>query len=279
MLLYHGCASYRQASKEGLIYDPNRANDFGEGEYLQSCGGTYLSDSIEVAAFYADNATNSEVFMGDDPCVFAVEVDDDLLLADEDKVWDAMRAVVERALGRRLWDETDAEDAHERIDALFARNGRAIEEWVADKFRLSGEVRDTIEPAVRAFLLRATCYDWSVVQPGFEAELTAINEFCSLASGTISHGWLSEHYDTFVVTCRTLSPITPMGSDGPARIVGSIRLVMGDLGLSVQAIEFDGEFSEEDALDFEGFYIQKAQERAGCEIAPCDVNSISPMAT
>jgi hypothetical protein len=278
MLLYHGCASYRQASKEGLVYDPQRTNDFGEGEYLQSCGGTYLSDSIEVAAFYAVNATNSEAFMGDDPCVFAVEVDDELLLADEDKVWDVMRVAVERALGRRLWDETDAVEAQERIDGLLARHGTSIEEKVADKFRLRGDDRNAVLPAVRAFLLRATCYEWSVLQPGFEAELAAINEFCALASGTISHGWFREHYDTFAVTCRTLSPILPMGSDGPARIVGSIRLVMGHLGLSVQAIEYEGEFSEEDALDFEESYIEKAQERAGCEIEPCEASSIGPIA-
>jgi hypothetical protein len=278
MLLYHGCASYYQASKEGLVYDPERSNDFGEGEYLQSCGGTYFSDSIEVAAFYAVNATSSEAFMGDDPCVFAVEVDDDLLLADEDKVWDVVRVAVERATGRRLWDETDVEEAQERIEALFSRHGPAIEDQVAEKFRLRGAARDAVGPAVRAFLLRATCYDWSVLQPGFEAELAAINDFCALAAGTISRSWFSEHYETFAVTCRTLAPVAPMGSEGPARIVGSIRLVMGDLGLSISAIEFDGEFDEEDALEFQEAYIEKVGERAGCEVEPCDANSVGPLA-
>lgn len=278
MLLYHGCASYQQASKEGLVYDPERTNDFGEGEYLQACGGTYLSDSIELAAFYAMNATSSDAFMGDDPCVFAVEVDDDLLIADEDKVWDPIRVVVEQALRRRLWDEDDFEGANQRIDELFSRHGETISEMVADKFRLRGGDVEAILPAVRAFLLRATCYEWSVLQPGFEAELSAINDFCALVSGTISRRWLSEHYENFALTCRTLSPILPMGSDGPARIVGSIRLVMGDLGLSVDAIEFDGVFDEEDALDFQESFIEKTEERAGCQIEPCDIEPSAPVA-
>lgn len=278
MLLYHGCASYHQASKEGLVYDPGRTNDFGEGEYLQACGGTYLSDSIELAAFYASNATSSEAFMGDDPCVFAVEVDDDLLIADEDKVWDPIRVVVEKALRRRLWAETDAEEANGRIDDLFARHGETIVDQVADKFRLRGGDQDAVLPAVRAFLLRATCYEWSVLQPGFEAELTTINDFCALVSSTISRRWFSEHYDDFALTCRTLSPILPMGSEALARIVGSIRLVMGDLGLSVDAIEFDGVFDEEDALDFQDCFIEKTEERAGCEIAPCEIDPAAPVA-
>lgn len=280
MLLYHGCASYHQASKEGLIYDPARTNDFGEGEYLQSCGGTYLSDSLEVAAFYANNAICSEAFMGDDPCVFAVEVDDALLLADEDKVWDAMRVVVERITGRRLWDQAEGETVRSRIDDLLARHGDALENSISDKFRLKGGSRDggLIRSALEGFLLRETCYEWSVLQPGYETELKAINDFCALVSGTISRRWFSEHYEDFAVTCRTLVPILPMGEEGPARIVGSIRLVMGHLGLTVEAIEYDGIFDEEDAVDFEEAFIEKAYERSGCEIEACDTDAVNTLA-
>lgn len=280
MLLYHGCASYHQASKEGLIYDPARTNDFGEGEYLQSCGGTYLSDSLEVAAFYANNAICSEAFMGDDPCVFAVEVHDDLLLADEDKAWDAMRVIVERTTGRRLWDEADAETSRSRIDDLLARHGGTLEDAIRDKFMLKGNSRGgaLIRSALQAFLLRATCYEWSVLQPGYETELKAINDFCALVSGTIQRRWFKEHYDDFAMTCRTLAPILPMGEEGPARIVGSIRLVMGHLGLTVEAIEYDGVFGEEDAVDFEEAFIEKAYERSGCEIEPCDADAVNTLA-
>lgn len=276
MRLYHGCASYQQVSKEGLVYDPERSNDFGEGDYLQSCGGTYLSDSLEVAAFYADNAVNGEGFMGDDPCVFAVDVDDDLLIVDEDKAWDAIRVIVEHTIGERLWDDTDAEEANALLDEFLARHGATVVEQVVDKFRLGKE--DGVLAAVRAFLLRATCFDWSVRQPGFEAELAAINAFCASASGTISRHWFREHYDDFAVTCRTLVPIAPMGTDGPARIVGSIRLVMGELGLSVEAIEFDGAFDEEDALDFQDSFIEKAESRSGCEIVSCETCTGSHLA-
>jgi hypothetical protein len=126
--------------------------------------------------------------------------------------------------------------------------------------------RDQIGSAIRAFIIRATSYEWNPASEEMSDELSAINSFCSVASHTVSRRWLSEHYDDFSLSCRTMEAISV--TDGPARIVGHIRLRMGELGMSVEGIDFAGHFDQEDAIDFEGSFIEKATERSGCEIEP-----------
>jgi hypothetical protein len=267
VVLYHGCASFDDVMTGGLVFDPARTNDFGEGGYLQSCGGTYLTDSIEVAAFYANNATCSEYALGCDPAVFAVEIDEALLIADEDKIWDPMRVIIETVSRRRIdRDDLDFAAARQAADEFLARHGDEASIRVEEKFRLKGGKldRDQIGPAIRAFIIRATSYEWNPASEEMSDELSAINSFCSVASHTVSRRWLSEHYDDFSLSCRTMDAISV--TDGPARIVGHIRLRMGELGMSVEGIDFAGYFDEEDAIDFEESFIEKASERSGCEI-------------
>jgi hypothetical protein len=269
VVLYHGCASFDAVMAEGLVFDRSRTNDFGEGGYLQSCGGTYLTDSIEVAAFYANNATCSDYALGCDPTVFAIEIDEALLIADEDKVWDPMRVICETVSRRRVeGDDLDLSEARQAADEFLARHGDEVSRRVEEKFRLKGTQsdRDQIGDAIRAFIVRATSYEWDPASDDMSAELAAINSFCSLASHTVSRRWLSEHYDQFSLSCRTMDPIST--KDASARIVGHIRLRMGHLGMSVEGIDFAGHFDEEDAIDFEESFIEKASERSGCDIEP-----------
>jgi hypothetical protein len=270
VVLYHGCASFDDVMGEGLVFDRDRTNDFGEGGYLQSCGGTYLTDSIEVAAFYANNATCSEYALGCDPAIFAIEIDEALLIADEDKIWDPMRVICETVSRRRVeGDELDLSEARQAADEFLARHGDEAARRVEDKFMLKGASKldlDQISSAIRAFIIRATSYEWNPASEEMSDELTAINSFCSVASHTVSRRWLSEHYDNFSLSCRTMEAISV--TDGPARIVGHIRLRMGELGMSVEGIDFAGHFDQEDAIDFEGSFIEKATERSGCEIEP-----------
>ena len=271
VVLYHGCASFDEVSSVGLLFDRNRSNDFGEGGYLASCGGTYFSDSIEIAAFYAANANMSEANLGGDPCVFAVEIDEALLIADEDKVWDIARHIIETLSGKRF-DGCDLEhaEAEEAADAFLARHGEEALRRIRDKFLLKGIGCDdsTIRDGLRAFIVRALSYEWNPADVACGQDLAAINGFCAAASRTISRRWLSEHYETASLTCRTLHPVAPAGtpSTSPARIVGHVRLQMDTSGLSIRAVDFEGHFDENDAIEFEESFIEKVEERSGCEI-------------
>lgn len=273
VVLYHGCASFDAVMAEGLVFDWSRTNDFGEGGYLQSCGGTYLTDSIEVAAFYANNATCSEYALGCDPAVFAVEIDEALLIADEDKIWDPMRVIVEM-LSRRRMDggDLDLAEARAAAEEFLLRHGDEASRKVEEKFLLKGTDYDPeqVLASIRAFIVRATSYEWNPSSDEVVSELAAINVFCSATSRTLTRRWLSEHYDEFSLSCRTMEAISP--TDGPARIVGHVRLRMGDLGMSVEGIDFSGHFDEEDAIDFEESFIEKATERSGYEIEPYSWN-------
>jgi hypothetical protein len=278
VVLYHGCASFDAVMSEGLIFDPARTNEFGEGGYLQSCGGTYLTDSIEVAAFYANNATCSEYALGCDPAVFAVEIDEALLIADEDKIWDPMRVIIETASRRRMdGNDLDLAEARLAADEFLFRHGDEASRRMEEKFLLKGKQfdRDQIGTAIRAFIVRATSYEWDPASDEMSAEIDAINSFCSLASRTISRRWLSGHYDQFALSCRTMHAISV--SDGPARIVGHIRLRMGELGMSVEGVDFAGHFDEGNAIDFEESFIEKASERSGCEIEAYSWNEVDEL--
>lgn len=271
VVLYHGCASFDDICRDGLVFDSNRSNDFGEGGYLASCGGTYFSDSLELAAFYAVNAHMSEANFAGDPCVFAVEIDEALLIADEDKVWDSMRVILETLSGKLLREcELEHDEAIELAEALLARHGDDAMRQIEDKFLLKGTGYDAAaaRDGLRAFIIRAASYEWNPSDPACSVELEAINAFCGLASRTISRRWLSEHYEDISLTCRTLHPISPAGTDPAARIVGHVRLEVDSSGLSIRAADCTGHFDRDDLIEFEEFVIDKISERAGCEIEP-----------
>lgn len=271
VVLYHGCASFDDICREGLVFDSNRSNDFGEGAYLASCGGTYFSDSLEVAAFYAANAHMSESNFGGDPCVFAVEIDEALLIADEDKVWDSMRVIVETLSRQRIWGcDHDHQEAVSLADDFLVRHGSDALQRIESKFLLKGTVYDdaAIRAALRAFIIRAVSYEWNPEDRNCKQELEAINGFCAAASRTISRSWLSEHYEDFSLTCRTLHPVTPADVLSAARIVGHVRLTVDPSGLSILSVDHHGHFDEADAVEFEESFIEKVSERSGCDIEP-----------
>lgn len=270
VVLYHGCASFDDVSRDGLIFDPGRTNDFGEGAYLASCGGTYLSDSLELAAFYAANAHMSEANLGGDPCVFAVEIDEALLIADEDKIWDSMRVIVETLSGERIWGcDLEHDEAVEMAESFISRHGDEAIRRIESKFLLKGTGVDTetVREGLRAFIVRAVSYEWNPSDPASDRDLEAINRFCAAASRTISRRWLSEHYDDFALTCRTLESVSPVGMISPARIVGHARLQVDSSGLSITSAECHGYLDQDDLEEFEEWFIEKVSERAGCNIS------------
>lgn len=278
MLLYHGSAEYEAIARNGLSFDRERANSFGEGEYLASCGGIYFSDSLEVAAFYANNAASGEQSIGGDPCVFAVEIDESLLVADEDKMWDAMRVICESIDGRRFKTDLTIDEAKKYSLRFIGDKWEELFGQVCRKFLIrqpSSEDGQAVKDAVRAFVIRGSCFEWSL-DGSFEQEIQAIDEFCRLAAPTISRRWLSEHYDDFSLTCRTYSDVAPMSSDSPVRIVGSIVLRMDTQGLAVSGISFDGVFDEEDVEEFQDAFIEKCRETAGCDIEAFDLDDLDP---
>jgi hypothetical protein len=268
VLLYHGCASFDEVLKNGLIFDRDRANDFGEGSYLASCGGTYFSNSLELAAFYAANAVMSEANLGGDPCVFAVEIDEALLIADEDKIWDGMRVIIEKLAGKRMREcELDRAEAIEVATSFLEEHGVEATRLIQDKFLLKGQFNNkAVQDGIRAFIVRAMSYEWNPADDDCSSDLDAINEFCSAASGTISRRWMSEHYDSYSVTCRTMHPVSSVDGDGPAKIVGHIRLQMDGSGLTVLAVDRSGVFDGEDAVEFEESFAEKVYDRSGCKI-------------
>lgn len=86
MRLYHGSGQFDQIMKEGLVLDSGNKTDFDDTGALTSLGGIYMTDRVDVAAFYAAKATSSECSLGMDPCVFVLDVvDEDTLIADRTK--------------------------------------------------------------------------------------------------------------------------------------------------------------------------------------------------
>lgn len=274
-ILYHGCASFDAVMEEGLRFERGRTNDFGEGGYLQSCGGIYLTDDLAVAAFYAQNAMQGESWCGGSPCVFAVEIDEALLIADEDKAWDAMRVIIERLHGRKLETDLTVDDAHAQASAFLQCHGDRAVRDIEDKFLLRGAdfERADILKAVEGFMLRATSYEWHPSLPQFSAALAAIDSFCGLATNTISRRWLSEHYEQFALSCRTMADISL--ADGPARIIGHIRIEMDGVGLVVEGVDYEGHFDDEDAMEFEEAFMEKVLETSGCEVTGFDWDDTS----
>jgi hypothetical protein len=261
MILYHGSAQFDSIMKHGLIPDFEMESDFGEGNYLVSCGGTYLSNDLETAAFYAETASHSEMSLGMDPCIFAVEIDPQHLIADEDSVWTVVGRLLEEQFGLRY----QAERSQDEIEELLAERspGLAFYEDIARNFELDQSdvsVLETMQKAVRAFSIRRGSYEWDPREANLD-EVGHINDFCRLAKVTLSPSWCMNRLSSIVVTGRTLEVIDPLDSDKPNRIVGYMRLLVGPEGLTIEGAEKGGVFDDYELQAFHDAYLERQLDR------------------
>ena len=285
-VLFHGSASFDEIMEHGLAFDRERANDFGTGDNLASCGGTYLADCLSVAARYADNATGSEASLGGDPCAFAVEVDEGLLVADEDKVWDTIEEAIFLLSGMKVDEADGPEDSEGWADMLLSRHGDGLVARLRSDLDIDpGFSSADVEAGVRGFLLRSQCWsDWLSFGEESAAALAGIDALCSAARGPVEHGWLSQRYDVYSLTARVLDPVpADARAEAPARIVGHVRLMMSTDGLEIVGAECSGELSEEDLVVFIDAYVEAASDRGvpieiGADVASAGWRSRQPRA-
>lgn len=275
MRLFHGSAQYDSIMASGLNPDSEVETDFSDDFRLVSCGGVYLTNELGVAATYAEMASHSEHSLGMDPCVFEVVMPVTSLIADEDKVWSAMCQPVLKHFGGQLDEGMD--DA--AVEALLEDHSfDAVVKVAGSQLQLDCEnpqVFRHIRDAIRAFLIRDFSWQWNPYET-HEEELKAINALCALSVCTLTDDWCRGHFEgmRYSVTGRTLEAIGPMtNNDGP-RIVGAMKLVLDDNGLTISNVEYLGTFSLDDALQMQMDYIENARHR-GVTVQPFEVSGIS----
>ncbi len=266
MLLFHGSARYDDIMKSGLLANSGVENDFGPDNSLVSCGGVYLTDDLAIAAFYAEMSSNSEMSLGMDPCIFAVDVDHQFLIADEDKIWSVLKRIVERYLDESLDGGLSTEEVEEMLeDNVFGQIDFYTR--VAGAFELDANDKSTeeaIKAGTRAFAIRSGSYEWDPREEHVQ-EIEDINRLCTLASVAITREWFFKHQ--MAMTCRTLQDISPMGTQSPCKIVGAMRLGLSVDGLSVTETECFGELDEQDIAEFQEKFVERMGNR-GITITP-----------
>lgn len=257
---------------EGLLWKEEFRNDFDDEGHLSSLGGIYLTDDAEVAAFYAAKAITSEASGGMDPCLLVIEIPQEVLAADEDKLWPAVQTVF--AKYGYYPEDDDAEVLEAAYDALLVDNSALLKE-LADSLAINRyapelyaqDWEDLVREGVKGLLLLKYSFDWGVEYPECRNCITSINHLSTAASETINRSWLAQHYSHFAVTCRTLDPISADPTiDGP-RIVGSICLRMSDDGLTVKEIETTGDVTPDHVDEFVLDFANKTWEITGCTIS------------
>lgn len=261
MILYHGSAQFDSIMEHGLIPDFEMESDFGDSNYLVSCGGTYLSNHLDTAAMYAETASNSEMSLGMDPCIFAVEIDPQHLIADEDSVWTVLGRLIEKQFDLGFEAEMSNDEIEELLDERSP--GLAFYEDVARDFELDtndASVLETIEKAVRAFCFRRGSYEWDPREAN-QDEVGHINDFCALAKVTLSRPWCMRKLNSIVITSRTLEVIEPLNSDKPNRIVGYMRLQLDPRGLTIEGADKGGIFDDCQLREFLDTYVERQLDR------------------
>lgn len=263
MRYYHGSGQFDQIMKEGLVLESGNKTDFDDTGALTSLGGIYMTDRVDVASFYATKATTSECSLGMDPCVFVLEVDEDTLIADEDKIWSVIRNDFE--FGRLGFDDGDDAELHETFDAALAKNSHVFKRLMSDIcVEDTDENYDAFVQGVRAFVLRAYSWEWS--EENCQAEFEAINKLCDLARSTVSHDWMARNFTEYAITCRTMDAVSADPSSGGNRIVGAICLRMNSDGLKIEDIEAVGDVTKSDVKEFVAAFKEKVGDITGCRV-------------
>lgn len=247
MRFFHGSGQFDQIRLEGIKPNSGHKTDFDDTGALTSLGGVYMTDRIDVAAFYAAKAISSECSMGMDPCVFVLDVDQETLIADEDKIWSAIQSDYAFAnLGFEDGDEADLvsmfEEGLQKHENLFKRIMLDLQiDDVEGNF-------DSFLKGLRAFILRAYSWEWN--EEANKQEFEDINKICDLARSTVSHDWMSRHFSEYAITCRSLSSVLPDPNSGENKIIGAINLRMNSDGLKIEEVEAYGSVTKKDINDF-----------------------------
>lgn len=263
MRYFHGSGQYDAILKEGLVLDSGNKTDFDDTGALTSLGGIYMTDRVDVASFYAAKAISTECSLGMDPCIFVLEVDEETLVADEDKIW----SVIINDWDFRRLGFVDGDDAelHAAFDAAIAKNGHVFRRLMDDIYvEETDENYDAFIQGVRAFVLRAYSWEWN--EETCQSEFEAINKLCGLARSTVSHDWMARNFSDYALTCRTMDVVSPDPSSAGNRIVGAICLRMNADGLKIEDIEAVGDVTKSDVKQFVATFKEKVRDISGCRV-------------
>jgi hypothetical protein len=176
-----------------------------------------------------------------------LEVDQESLIADEDKIWSAIQSDYAFAnLGFEDGDEAELvsmfEEGLQKHESLFKRIMSDLQiDDVEENF-------DSFIKGLRAFILRA--YSWEWCEEANKQEFEDINKICDLARSTVSHDWMSRQFSEYAITCRSLSSVSPDPNSGENKIVGAICLRMNSDGLKIGEVEAYGSVTKKDINDF-----------------------------
>jgi hypothetical protein len=280
MRLYHGSANCDDIRQQGLLPVSPVETDFSDDLRLKSLGGVYMTDRADLAAFYAAKSTSSEMSLGGDPCLFAIEIDEGALIADEDQVVWVFREEIRQTSSLPFDDGLSIKEVDELIEEHI-NDLSGLARRLKSRFELS-DVNDDqtdldalLTATVRAVLVRDLSFEYDPEGESAD-DVAAINRFCSLARVAIDPAWNASHTGEVHMTARTMSPVSPQATGTGSRIVGSIRLKMDATGLNIEDIEFDGVFELEDALAFQDDFIWRSQETSFVSIGkapgiPCSM--------
>jgi len=255
MRLYHGTAAWDAIRRDGIMPDPE-TKTFGEDELgLESLGGAYLANCVEAPGFYAVKSVNSNGWVhGYDPCFFVVEMDEDALLPDEDKIGAVVRRCVEDMVQTERWN---ADATIERLAAVkeeFIRRLR-LALWIAD-----GGDDQVLWEGAEAFIRRYTEDGWP--EAGGREAATRL---CEAAKATLDEAWFDDAFDgVYWFTCRTMERISLTGSR--RAVLGGARLSMGEKGMAIVDIERFGDVTDEEIEIFKASAVKYFREIEGVDV-------------
>jgi hypothetical protein len=263
MRFFHGSAQFDSIMKDGLVQESDYETDFSDDNRLVSLGGIYVTNNPEVAAFYAEMASQSEQSLGMDPCIFEVRITHHDLVADEDKLWAAIQRNVLSTFGLQDeeggFSEIDIEDILAEYD--YKRDDLVRQVAYTLQTSIEHEEDETLHyNAIKAFVLRSMSYEWDPSGENAE-DVTAINELCKRARAALTVEWCQRNAGSEAVTARTLSPVGSMSSDNEVKIIGYAKLVLSDNGLAITGIDYGGTLSLDDGLALQAAFIEQARER------------------
>ena len=261
MRLFHGTGAWDPIRETGLIIPDSDNRTFAEDDaQIASLHGVYMSDRVDIAAFYAIKSVNSEAFIAGYPAFFVIETDPDHLTADEDKIDFAVMRVIER--GTRIRDG----EAPKFMEDLGWRRASVLDSLKQDLLLGAEITDDEIWEGVRGFVYRKGDVGWP-----FELEDTdqnvgdltaAINRLCEAARATINHRWMTRYYgEDYCLSCRSTTPIGAHNG-----LIGGAQLLMSNDGMSIIGVDTFGDVSEDEIEAFKASSIQYYEEISTCVV-------------
>jgi len=273
LVAFHGTGSWDQVRSSGAFEPFLPRATYADGDSgLAACGGTYLTSSLADAVAYALRRADET---SGNPTIVKVEIDENLLVSDENKV----QSVVDRFLTDNVphWYTASSTQIARRI-ADFPSGTLAR---LADS--LGGSDVDAGLHILRAGL---TAFAQRTIDDGWansDAMITAINDLCTAYRAPIREEWNDRFPMDFGQWASSTKTFLPIGKHPGTRLIGAASLVFTDSGMTLTDVEIDGSFAEDDIklitdtavslLELEGHDVELAPDMrakfSGLPVAMC----------